>query len=35
MGFTFDLYEAEDKILQWKVTKQDRFLVQLFITNLQ
>jgi hypothetical protein len=29
MGFTFDLYEAGDnKILQWKDTKHDKFLVQ-------
>ena len=34
MGFTFDWYEAEDnKILQWKDTKHDTFLVQLFSTN--
>jgi hypothetical protein len=35
MGFTFDLYEAEDnnKILQWKDTKHNKFLVQLFSTN--
>jgi hypothetical protein len=33
MGFTFDLDQVEDnKILQWKDTKHDKFLVQLFST---